>query len=389
MKVCVATEFYPSSAVFGTVKELTRQGVEVVVFTSQHDLFGRVRAKPKVTSGSETVYYTPSIYVPQIPYALVPRALQDFVRIIKQEKVDIIHAQMFAFYTIPNVTPLIKEACKIPLVLTFHGLQHEAFVNPFYRIGMSFYYRLYFRVITNGADIVITLSRLSREKALKLGANPNKVVVLPNGVDLNLFYPSNELRPAEDRFERLTVVYVGRISAAKGVFVMLGAAKKLSDKYGDRFSFLFAGDGPDRTIMQDFIQNAKLSNVTLLGHVNNVRELLTNSDLFVLPSLYEGLPLSLLEAMACKIPVVVTSVGDIPALINNGQNGVLVPPRDVGSLVHALEKLADDDSYRKKLAENAYEIIKKNYSLERMVNQLKEVYQSLLNRIGNNYADCL
>jgi len=380
MKVCIATEFYPASAISSIVKELVRQGMEVVVFTSQHDLFGRKRSQHKVETSAETVYFTPSIYLHSIPYAIVPFVMQDFVKVVRQEKVDVVHAQMFAFYTIPNVTPLIKQICKVPLVLTFHGLQHEAFVNPFYRIGMAAYYRSYFRFITHEAEVVITLSKLSKEKAIRLGANPNKVLVLPNGVNLRHFYPSVEPHPIINKKEKIRVVYVGRVSASKGVFVLLQAAIKLTEKYGDQISFLFAGDGPDRAALQDAVEREKLTNVTLLGHVHNVRELLVNSDIFVLPSFYEGLPVSLMEAMACAVPVVTSRVGDVLDLVKHAYNGVLVPPRDVDSLILAIEELVENSDFRKNLAKNGYETIKKNYNIEKIAKQLRGIYENLLNK---------
>lgn len=375
MKVCVAAEFSPGSVTSGIVKELVRQDVEVVVFTSQHDLFGRKRRQYKVETGAETIYYTPSIYVPRIPYALVPLVLRDFVKVVRQEKVDVIHAQMFAFYMIPNATPLIKQICKLPLVLTFHGLQH-AFVNPFYRIGMYTYYKSYFKFITHEAEVVITLSKLSKEEAIRLGANPKKVLVLPNGVDLHRFYPSVEPHPINNRNRKIKVVYVGRVSASKGVFVLLQAAIKLTEKYGDRISFLFAGGGPDRVDLQNAVQKEKLTNIALLGHVRNVRELLVNSDIFVLPSFYEGLPLSLMEAMACEVPVVTSNVGDVPELVKHAYNGLLVPPRDVDSLVHAIEELIENPDSRKRLAKNGYETIKENYNIEKIAKQLRKIYES-------------
>lgn len=377
MKVCIATEFYPVSAVSNVVEELSRQGVEVVVFTSQHDLSGRQRGPKKVDAGKVTSYFTPSIYLPRIPYAFVPFALRDFVSVIRKEKVDVIHAQVFAFYTIPNTTPIIKKICTKPLVLTFHGLQH-AFVNPFYSIGMFAYYKTYFRFITKEAEKVIVLSKLSEKKAIRLGTNFTKIVVLPNGVDIHRFYPSTAPYIRKGiKGVNVRVVYVGRISAGKGVFILLQAAKKLFEKYGDRILFLLAGDGPDMAALRNIVQSEKLANVKLLGNVRNVRELLINSDIFVLPSFYEGLPLSLMEAMACKVPVVASKVGDVPALITHSQNGILIPPRDVVSLMHAIEELVENPDFAQKLAENGYETIKKNYNVEKIAKQLKEIYESL------------
>ena len=377
MKVCMATEFYPTSGtkvVQDIVQELRRLGVETVVFTSQHDILENKRYG-RVLNEEERVYLTPSIFIRQIPYAVCPLAPYDLFKVVAEENVDVLHAHVFPMYMISNLSAFVKMATKIPLILTFHGLHFQGYVSPIYRNVMHAYYESYFKFLCSQADVIIVLGKGSAKNAQRFGADQSKIAIVPNAVDVSSFSPS----PPEDGKEKFTVINIGRIEQSKGIFVLLQAARILQKKYPNRVRFLLIGEGPHRKRLEDAIKKEKKlsSSIQLVGYVNNVEDFLKESDVFVLPSYYEGMPISLLEAMACAKPIVATNVGDVPDVIQNEFNGLLIEPGSPAALANAIDRLLNDLDYAKKLAINGYETVKASYDIKIVCRKLKGIYEKV------------
>jgi len=373
----MATEFYPTSGtkvVQNIVRELQKLGVETVVFTSQHDILKNKR-RGRVLHGEEQVYLTPSIFIRQIPYAVCPLAPYDLFKVVADENVDVLHAHVFPMYMISNLSALVKMATRVRLVLTFHGLHFQGYINPLYRNVMHAYYGSYFKFLCSQADSITVLGKGSAENAQRFGADQSKIAIVPNAIDVSSFNPS----PPQNEREKFTVINVGRIEHSKGVFSLLQAARILHKKYQNRVQFLFIGDGPHRKRLEEAIRTDKKlnSNVKLLGYVQNVGDFLRESDVFVLPSYYEGMPISLLEAMACAKPVVATNVGDVPDVIENEFNGLLVEPGSPIALADAIDKLLSDPEYSRKLAINGYETVKALFDIKVVCKRLKSIYEKL------------
>jgi glycosyltransferase involved in cell wall biosynthesis len=179
---------------------------------------------------------------------------------------------------------------------------------------------------------------------------------------------------------------VGRMIAAKGVDTLLKAADILL-KTGS-FLFLIAGDGPDR---EDFTSMADTlglrQSVRFLGYRQDIPTLLKAADLFVLPSLSEGLPLSVLEAMAAKRAIVATRVGGIPDLVEDGITGLLVNPGDAVALAEAINALAIDPDRRISMGMAGRLRVEEHFTETRMLNELSGVYLSAIADL--NYGPCL
>ena len=209
----------------------------------------------------------------------------------------------------------------------------------------------------------------------------SKIVVVPNGVDTNRLRcePDAALRAILSRKGTQPVVLTTvRLVPTKGLVCLLEAARELPEVH-----VVIAGDGPQR---DELVRRARdlgvADRVDLLGHRDDVPQLLACSDIVAVPSLNEGLPLAVLEAMAAEKPIVATCVGGTGEAIVDGQSGLLVPPADPAALAAAVRRLLDDPAAAAGLARAARRRVEESFSSTRMVGQVTDVYEELLRSSG-------
>jgi len=206
-----------------------------------------------------------------------------------------------------------------------------------------------------------------------------KIEVIHNSIPVAAFDrpPNMTLKTMLNRgTDRPIVLSVARLDAQKGHTYLLAAIRHVPNAI-----FVLAGDGPERACLEAQADRLGIGDrVIFLGHRNDVADLLASCDLFVLPSLYEGLPLSLLEAMAAGKPVVATSVGGTPEAVLDGETGFLVPPRDPAPLVGAIHRLLADACLRRKMGLAGRLRVQRNFSTMQMVARVTQTYEKLLDR---------
>ena len=224
------------------------------------------------------------------------------------------------------------------------------------------------------AEFICCISSYARSQLMKFSPYTqwSKLVVSRLGVDPALWGP----RPAKPASEFFEILCVGRLTQAKGQHVLIDAVDQLASQ-GRRVRLRLVGDGPDAPSLRE--RASRLSNPNIVvfeGAVNqdNIRSLYETADIFCLPSLAEGIPVVLMEAMAMEIPCVTTHITGIPELIGSGTEGLLVAPSDLEGLVKALETLMDDVVLRERLAKNGRARILENYDLGRNVEQLATIF---------------
>jgi len=156
----------------------------------------------------------------------------------------------------------------------------------------------------------------------------------------------------------------------------------LKKKYRD-IKLLVLGEGKDKNKLEVQIRDFNLEkNIFLLGRKENVSDHLNASDVFVMPSLWEGLPLALLEAMICGLPVVATNVGGVPEVITDGKNGFLVEPKNSLILAKKIEYLLNlEPERRKKMGLEGKKIVEEKFSLEKMVKNYENLYEESLSKL--------
>jgi glycosyltransferase involved in cell wall biosynthesis len=173
---------------------------------------------------------------------------------------------------------------------------------------------------------------------------------------------------------------VGRLTIQKGHTYLLDAVKILSSKYPNT-NFLFAGDGPLHEELQKKAENLGVSDsIQFLGVRNDVERLLLAADIFVQPSVWEGLSLALLEALMAGLPVIASRVEGVVDVVVDGESALLVPAKDPVALAEAIDKLIKEPEFRKQLAIQGQNRFLERYSVDRMSRSYEEL---ILNQLAN------
>jgi glycosyltransferase involved in cell wall biosynthesis len=211
--------------------------------------------------------------------------------------------------------------------------------------------------------------------------DPSLISVIYNSVDVENFSPGT----GKNFPERDIVLFTGRLIAAKGVRYLVEAIPKVLREYPNTL-FIFIGSGnslPYRRRLKELRVPEK--NFMFLGYLKESSDLVEYyraSSVFAAPTLYENLPIRVLEAMACGVPVVASNVCAIPEVIDNGVNGILIQPGSVGELAEAICRLLGDPSLRRKMGDNARKTVLEKFNWK--VNAIKtvEVYQQILDSLS-------
>jgi glycosyltransferase involved in cell wall biosynthesis len=265
------------------------------------------------------------------------------------------------------------------------AVMHTVHLFPFHeetgRLTTAAYVRAE-RLAARWCDRIVTVSEYQREWALREGiGKPGQLVAIPNGVPTDR--AKSTRLPAEVRTELgvgkgFMILSTGRLAEQKGLEYLIRAAALLREDLPTP-RIVLAGDGPLRDRLAKLVSDLRLEDtVALIGHRSDVGDLLAAADLVVLPSLWEGLSISLLEAMAAGKPVVTTTIGSNREVTNNGETAVLVPPKDPGSLASAIRSLAVDPGRLAELGRRGQRRQVERYTLRRMLDAYLDEYDRLL-----------
>jgi glycosyltransferase involved in cell wall biosynthesis len=275
-------------------------------------------------------------------FGLAPGALRAAFTLVRDFRPDVLYANGIHFQT-SIAAALVQQRTGLPMVTSSHGAAGTLLRQPT-RTLHWLYEATAARYILARSTRVVTVSRPSLEHLLELGVDAERIRLVPNGVDLDRFQPPRR-RPAGDP----QVVYVGRLITYKGPEILLDALLALHAK-GVPFNAVFAGEGALRERLE---RRADGAPVELAGQVVDVPERLRRADVFVLPSLTEGMPLSLLEAMASGCCVIASDIPACRDVITDGRDGLLFPTGEVNALARTLERVLSDGALRRRLGRAA------------------------------------
>jgi glycosyltransferase involved in cell wall biosynthesis len=237
-------------------------------------------------------------------------------------------------------------------------------------------------------DAFVAVSPEICRELISMGIPPEKIQVIPNGINVDQFHPIPDgekpwlRRRLALPTEKKLFIFVGRLAATKGLPILLEAWKELANTRQD-VHLLLVGSGRDsfddcEPALKAFVKTHALeSSVSFTGDVRNVHEYLQASDVFLLPSEYEGFSLALGEALACGLPVIATRVGAAPELIRDGENGILINPRDRKSLLMAMEKFLTYERPWKEMAMCIARNVVGRYGIETVAKQYRQVITGL------------
>lgn len=260
------------------------------------------------------------------------------------------------------------------VVAAWQGVNSYLFVVSTPSLGRGRIIKMFWRLIAAAVDrsvfrIVVNAQVVKREMVDDLGFTEAKIVVVPNG--LRPLPLSGHLRQEPNT---LVVGSIFRLDYSKGALYLLDAYIELLKRFDD-VRFVIAGTGPALGEMRRKVEELDLADrIDMVGfYEGDVADVLKGIDVYVFPSLHEGLPYSVMEAMRSRIAIVATKVGGIPEMIDNGVNGILVEPASVEQLVSAISFFLENQKEREKMADSAYESFLANYSLDRFASRLKKM----------------
>lgn len=245
-------------------------------------------------------------------------------------------------------------------------------------------YRSLDKIMIRRFGKVAVVSEQLKNEAIRAGVSPEKIVKINNGINLSLFKarPAEALNALKKKFNIPAAVKVictvGRLSPEKGHRYFIEAAKKITARYSGAI-FLIAGDGPlKETLLQSAMPMSVENKFIFLGNRKDVNDIIALTDIFVLPSLVEGMPVALLEAMGAGKAIVASSVGEVPHIIHDNFSGFVVKPGDSSSLADAILQLLKNPLKREFFGANAFKKASEEFSSETMAKQYLDIYSSLL-----------
>lgn len=306
------------------------------------------------------------------------KTVREIAFILKSQRIDILH-------THGGVAGLYGRwaayKCRTPIIVhTLHGIHYLHYRNAL----LKFFCILLERYFSHFTDALIFVSDGDRKKGQKYKlASLEKMFVIKNGIDFSEY---NKLKVNKEvsitkelclESSKPIVGTVARLHRQKGLIYLLKAAKKISQVFPE-VKILIIGEGSLREKLERKARSLGLERlVWFFGERRNIPMLLSLFDVFILPSLWEGLPYTLIEAGALAKPVVSTNVDGIREVIKNEETGILVPPKNAEILAQAVISLLQDREYALRLGRKLKKEIYPRYTLSRMVKETQDLYFKL------------
>ncbi len=300
------------------------------------------------------------------------------IGIIRKEKPDIVHLNMH----IPFSCFFAIAASKLTKVRKLFATVHSV-VPPASRfLPMRFVKSFLSSALLPKIDEFICVSNKSRDEFCSTyGISKDKVDVVYNGLDPGKYNITDVSKISKSsvgiKEGQIVIGTVSRLVKDKGIEYLLEAVAILAKK-NDDICCLMIGDGNLRSKLERKAENLGIKDRTIFaGHIDNVISCLLLIDIFVMPSLRETFGLSTLEAMLAGKPVIATDVGGIPELVNNGNTGILVPPKDPDAIGKAVIELLSDNKKRERMGNNAQQRAHELFTLKNMVSGTQKIYDEV------------
>jgi glycosyltransferase involved in cell wall biosynthesis len=296
------------------------------------------------------------------------RAIKEIREYIRTEKIDLIHTHG---YKADLYGYLAARTESKPIVATCHN-----WVGGTAALGI--YNRLDRMALRNFSGVA-AVSEAVAKQLQEAGIESNKIHAIANGIDIAKFFGAQAVTLGATVGEPVkTILIVARLDLQKGFKYLLEAFSELTSAHPD-VRLVIVGEGPDQAAIEALIASLNLkSRIVLAGERGDMPNVYASCDIFVLPSLNEGLPMTVLEAMAAMRPVVASNVGAIPTVIKSGETGLLVEPRDVTGLKSALDLLLSDRALCGRLAIKGHEWVRKNFTSDAMAANYQGMYEKVL-----------
>jgi glycosyltransferase involved in cell wall biosynthesis len=314
------------------------------------------------------LFHLPTLIRPISPVADL-KALFGLTKIIREVGPDLIHCHSSKASFLARVA---GKLCRVPVVFTVHGWSFTVGVSA----GKRLFYRMLERLAARLTDKIICVSEFDRLLATAaMPESASKLLTVYNGIgDID--------RPVvgagAERHGQLRLVMVARFSEPKDQPTLIKAAASLK-KAAIPFLVTFVGEGPALPHNEQLATELQLADtVKFLGLRLDVENILAANDVFVLLSKWEGLPLSILEAMRQGLPVIASDVGGVKELVVEGETGFMIPAGDLDCLVRCIREINGDSALRERMGINARQRFEQMFTLQSMIDKTMAVYDEII-----------
>ena len=376
MNICMFTSEFPpdlggiSAHIYNLSKRLIERGHKVTVITR-----GTWRKTYYEDIEGISVYRVRFIPFYPNPFKLHGLFVNKLFKRIEPE-LDLLHVH-------GSISPVIGT--HLPTVVTVHGTLTKDIDNMPVKSFHFLIVKLLRKQILNAekailesAGVITAVSESCAKELKEYHTISKEIIVVNNGVDTNFFIPGKNKKKGN------YILYTGRLETRKGLIDFIESAKYVCPESAD-IKFILTGKGTIKNYLERKINELGLKkNFYFAGFVDRgtLLEYYQNATIYVLPSYYEGLPTTLLEAMSCGIPLIATDVKGSSEVITDGETGLLVPPRDPKKLAEAILRLLDDEELRERISINARKYVVDNYDWEIIIDRISEVYKLALHKGG-------
>jgi glycosyltransferase involved in cell wall biosynthesis len=368
----VTPHFYPEKGgvetnVLGLARYFVGRGHEVIVHTSQRTLDGSILPMQATMDGIRIERYRPLVQLGYYATLLKP----------KIEGPDVVHLHGYGFLTNDSVARKVPRSA--PIVYSLHHGVAQPARTPAARVKRALYDPLFGRRTLRRANAIVPASEPDRRWLESAGFPPDRIHILPTGLDQDAFDPGSPQRARERFHVNRYVVFLGRMHAAKAPDHLLRGVAALGNDWTG--SVVFIGpDGGERAGLERLAGQLNLPDrVLFAGEVDEPtkRDLLAGAESLVLPSFYEAQGIAIAEAWAQARPVVAARVGGIPYLVEQGQDGLLYPFGDIPALTAALREIVMDRAYATRMGGAGLRKARSTLGWDRIASRVEELYLSL------------
>lgn len=367
--------------VYSVSIELRKRGHKVMVITSDEVDEKRKDAvrQMEVMNGVE-VYRRPLLFRKAMREYWF---LSDVTAILSKLKPDVVHTNGYRCGSSCIATYWCRRN-NVPVVFTPHGIYpSRSFVN--YLIKTVYDYS-FGNLLLKSSDKITALTEHNRQLLLKLGAPEERIVLIPNGVDANKYDKARQHNEkiSKEKLDGPVLLYVGRIDWNKGLERVIEALPALTKSFS-HIKFLLVGpdySGHAENLLALAKKMGVSKSVVMTGEVSEEQKSFYYSvaDVFVLPSLYEGLSLSLLEAMASSLPIVATKSGGPGDILVNDVHALLMNDCSALEISSLVSTIFGDSRLARRMGKNAFDLVSKEFSLDRVVDKTEILYNEACNR---------
>jgi len=288
----------------------------------------------------------------------------ELIKLIKKKKYDIIHVHLFPADIFAALASLFLPK-DIVWIFSEHCSYNRRRTLKIFKMLDNFTYSRYSKIVCVSKQVEFALLNW-------IPSNKGKTKVISNAVPIPKF-----LNPCS--VKTYDILFVGRLVREKGIEILLKAIKILKGEYSRKLKIAIVGDGELKENLNNLTAELGVNReVKFLGVRKDVKELMVSSKIFVLPSRWEGFGIVIIEAMSNMLPVIATNVGGIPELIEDGKDGILVPPENPKALARAISNLLENEELREKLSKTAYRKVREKYSINAYSVRMLDFYKSLV-----------